>query len=125
MENQVRIDKWLWAVRIYKTRSMATEACKKGRVIIGGVQVKPSRVLKVGDIVLVKKPPVTYRYQVLGLVEKRVGPKMTAEFVIDQTPKEELEMLEIKKNMLWLQRDQGTGRPTKKERRDLDDFFDN
>lgn len=125
MENQVRIDKWLWAVRFFKTRSSATEACKKGRVIIGDVQVKPSRVIKAGDIIKIRKPPVTYSYKVLQLSEKRMGAKLVSDFVLDITPESELEIIEIQKNMSWLKRDPGTGRPTKKERRDLDNFFEN
>lgn len=125
MENQVRIDKWLWAVRFFKTRSSATEACKKGRVIIGDVQVKPSRIIKAGDIIKIRKPPVTYSYKVLQLSEKRMGAKLVSDFVADITPESELQILEIQKNMSWLKRAPGTGRPTKKERRDLDNFFEN
>ncbi|PTN10093.1 RNA-binding S4 domain-containing protein [Mangrovibacterium marinum] len=124
MEQQVRIDKWLWAVRLFKTRSQATEACKKGRIIVDKIQVKPSRMIKTGDIVQIKKSPVTYSFKVLGLIEKRVGAKLVAEYMKDVTPPEELEILEMQKHMLTLQRDRGTGRPTKKERRDLDDFFE-
>jgi ribosome-associated heat shock protein Hsp15 len=125
MENQVRIDKWLWAVRFFKTRSSATEACKKGRVMIGDIQVKPSRMIKAGDILKIKKPPVAYTYKVLQLSEKRMGAKLVSDFVLDMTPSEELQILEIQKNMAWLKRDPGAGRPTKKERRDLDNFFEN
>lgn len=124
MEQQVRIDKWLWAVRLFKTRSQATEACKKGRIIVDKIQVKPSRMIKIGDIVQIKKSPVTYSFKVLGLIEKRVGAKLVADYMVDVTTKEELELLEMQKHMLTLQRDRGTGRPTKKERRDLDDFFE-
>ncbi|MGD9930324.1 MAG: RNA-binding S4 domain-containing protein [Mangrovibacterium sp.] len=124
MDNQVRVDKWLWATRVFKTRSIATEACKKGRVVIDNIQVKPSRVLKIGDIVHVKKSPVTYRYKVLGLIEKRIGAQLVSEYLLDVTPKEELEILDVQKNMIWMRRERGTGRPTKKERRDLDDFFE-
>lgn len=125
MENQVRVDKWLWAVRVFKTRSLATEACKKGRVIIDNISVKPSRIIKIGDIVKVKKTPVTYSYKVLQLSEKRMGAKLVPDFMEDITPKEELEILDIQKNMGWFNREKGTGRPTKKERRDMDDFFEN
>ncbi|MEL7586433.1 MAG: RNA-binding S4 domain-containing protein [Prolixibacteraceae bacterium] len=125
MENQVRVDKWLWAVRFFKTRSSATEACKKGRVIIGGSQVKPSRMIRTGDIIQVKKPPVTYSYRVLQLTEKRMGAKLVSDYVLNITPEEDLRILEIQKHMLWMKRDPGTGRPTKKERRDLDNFFEN
>ncbi|MCW0481396.1 RNA-binding S4 domain-containing protein [Gaoshiqia sediminis] len=124
MDNQVRVDKWLWATRVFKTRSIATEACKKGRVVIDNIQVKPSRVMKIGDIVHVKKSPVTYRYKVLGLIEKRIGAQLASEYLLDVTPKEELAILDVQKNMIWMKRERGTGRPTKKERRDLDDFFE-
>ncbi|MGD9557219.1 MAG: RNA-binding S4 domain-containing protein [Mangrovibacterium sp.] len=124
MEDQVRIDKWLWAVRFFKTRSAATEACKKGRVLIADMQVKPSRMIKAGDIIKIRKPPVTYSFKVLQLSEKRMGAKMVPEFVMDITPEEELKILDIQRNMSWMKRDPGTGRPTKKERRDLDSFLD-
>ncbi len=124
MEDQVRIDKWLWAVRFFKTRSSATEACKKGRVMIGNIQVKPSRMIKAGDVIQIRKPPVTYTFKVLQPAEKRMGAKMVSDYVLDITPEEELKILEIQKNMSWFKRDPGTGRPTKKERRDLDDFFE-
>lgn len=123
MADQVRIDKWLWAVRLFKTRSQATDACKKGRIIIDKIQVKPSRMIRMGDIVQIKKSPVTYSFKVLGLIEKRVGAKLVPEYMEDVTPKEELELLEMQKHMLTMQRDRGKGRPTKKERRDMDDFF--
>jgi len=126
MDSQVRIDKWLWAVRLFKTRSQATEACKKGRIIIDKVQVKPSRVVKMDDVVQIKKPPVTFSFKVTGLIEKRVSAKLAVEYVKDVTAKEELEILERQRlGHGWMQRDPGTGRPTKKERRDLDDFFEN
>jgi ribosome-associated heat shock protein Hsp15 len=124
MGEQVRVDKWLWAVRVFKTRSMATEAVKKGRVFIGDLPVKPSRVVKVGDVVKVRKSPVTYSYKVLQLAEKRMGAKLVSDYMEDVTPKEELEILEVQKNSGWFQRERGTGRPTKKDRRDLDDFFE-
>ncbi len=123
MGGSVRVDKWLWAVRVYKTRSMATEAVKKGRVFIENMPVKASRVVKVGDVVNVRKSPVTYSYKVLKLAGKRMGAKLVDDFVEDVTPREELEILEVQKNMGWFNRQRGTGRPTKKERRDLDDFF--
>ncbi|MGE4586738.1 MAG: RNA-binding S4 domain-containing protein [Mangrovibacterium sp.] len=125
MGDQVRIDKWLWAVRFFKTRSLATEACKKGRVFIGGLPVKPSRMIRTGERICIKKSPVTYTYEVLQLTEKRMGAKLVPDFVRDLTSAKELEILEIQKNMGWMQREHGTGRPTKKERRDLDNFFDN
>ncbi len=120
MDEQVRIDKWLWAVRLFKTRTLATEECKKGRVTIEGVSVKPSRIPKPGEIIKVRKTPITYSYKVLGLTGKRIGAKLVHEFVLDITPPEELQILEIRKQMGYFERDRGTGRPTKKDRRDLD-----
>lgn len=124
MADGVRIDKWLWAVRLFKTRSQATEACKKGNVSISGKAIKPARVLQVGEIVEVKKAPITKSFKVLALAGKRMGAKLVIDFLEDVTPPEELELLEIQKHMRWSARDKGTGRPTKKDRRELDDFFD-
>lgn len=124
MGESVRIDKWLWAVRIFKTRSQATEACKKGRVEIGNLPVKPSRDVHPGEVVKVRKPPLTRSFKVLALAEKRMSAKLTAGFMEDVTPPEELEILDMQKQMNWISRDRGAGRPTKKERRKLDDFFD-
>lgn len=124
MSEDVRIDKWLWAVRIYKTRSQASEACRKGQVSIDNLPVKPSRTLRVGEIVKVRKSPVARSFKVVALVEKRMSAKLTIDFIEDVTPPEELEILEMQKNMRWNSRDRGTGRPTKKDRRELDDFFD-
>ncbi len=125
MGDQVRVDKWLWAVRVFKTRSIATDAVRKGRVMIDDLPVKPSRVLKVGDVVQVRKSPITYRYRVLKLAEKRMGAKLVDDYMEDITPQAELEVLEVQKNMGWFQRERGTGRPTKKERRDLDNVCEN
>lgn len=122
MEDQVRVDKWLWAVRVFKTRSIATDACKKGRVTIDGQSVKPSRTLKPGEVIEVRKNPVTYSYKVKQLIQKRVGAKLVPEYMEDVTPASELEILEMQKNMSWFDRERGTGRPTKKERRDIDRF---
>jgi ribosome-associated heat shock protein Hsp15 len=117
----LRIDKWLWAVRIFKTRSQATEACKKGRIMIDGQQVKPSRAIKTGEIVTVKKTPVFYKYKVLGLLGKRQSAKIASEYLEDVTPEEELQKLEIiRKQHSFEYREKGLGRPTKKERRVLD-----
>ena len=124
MSAGVRIDKWLWAVRIYKTRSQATEACRKGQVFIDELSVKASREVHVGEIVKVRKPPISRSFKVLELTEKRMGAKLVYEFLEDVTPPEELELLEMQKHMRWSERDKGTGRPTKKDRRDLDEFFD-
>ncbi len=123
MTEEARIDKWLWAVRIFKTRSLATEACQKGHVSIDKMPVKPSRMIRTGQIVQVKKPPIERSYKVLGISEKRISAKVAEEFVTDITPPETLKLLEMQKNMQWITREKGTGRPTKKERRDIDDFF--
>ena len=125
MLQNVRIDKWLWAVRIYKTRSKATEACKKGRILIENLPAKPSREIHPGDIIEIKKAPITRKFKVLALAEKRMSAKLVDDFVEDITPPEEIELLETQKKMKWFSRKPGTGRPTKKDRRDLDDFFDN
>jgi ribosome-associated heat shock protein Hsp15 len=124
MADTIRVDKWLWAVRVYKTRSQATEACKKGHVSVGEVSVKPSRMIKIGEILKVRKVPITKSLKVLALSGKRMGAKLITDFVEDVTPIEEIELLEMQKNMRWSERDRGTGRPTKKDRRELDDFFD-
>lgn len=124
MSANVRVDKWLWAVRLYKTRSLATEACKKGHVSIGDLTLKPSKLIQVSDILKVRKAPITKSLKVLALAEKRMSAKLIVDFVEDITPPEETEILEMQKNMRWVSRDRGTGRPTKKDRRELDDFFE-
>lgn len=124
MADATRIDKWLWTVRVYKTRSVATEECKKGRISIGGIEVKPSRELKIGDILEVRKSPVTYRYKVLQFPANRLGAKLVPEYMQDITPPENLKVLEMQKYMGWSERDRGAGRPTKRERREIDRFRD-
>lgn len=124
MADNVRVDKWLWAVRIFKTRSLATEACKKGHVSIGVSTLKPSKIIQIGDIIRVRKPPITKSLKILALAEKRMSAKLIFNFVEDITPQEEIDLLEMQRNMFWISRDRGTGRPTKKDRRELDDFFD-
>ncbi|HKK63270.1 MAG TPA: RNA-binding S4 domain-containing protein [Bacteroidales bacterium] len=121
--NAVRIDKWLWAVRVFKTRSLASEACRKGRVEIEGVSVKPSREVKRGEVIQVRKNPVTYHYKVLDLSVKRMGAKLVPEYMKDVTPPENKEILEMQRLMSWSDRKKGEGRPTKKERRDIDRLF--
>lgn len=125
MEESVRIDKWLWAVRVFKTRTIASEACKKGRVLIDNNSVKPSRMIRVGEVIQVKKPPVTYSFKVLDLAQKRMGAKLVPNFMRNVTPPEEYEVLEMSKLSGFIDRQRGSGRPTKKERRDLEDFTDN
>lgn len=123
-KTEVRIDKWLWAVRLFKTRTLAVEACKKGRIMIQGTNVKPSRMVKVGDVIQIKRPPITYSFEVLDLTEKRMGAKLVPEFMKDATPKSEYDILELSKVEGFVDRQKGMGRPTKKDRRDLDDFID-
>lgn len=124
MAGTVRVDKWLWAVRVFKTRSQATEACRKGRVSIGELPVKASREVQAGEVVKVRINPITRSYRVLEVAEKRMSAKLASGFVKDITPKEELDVIEMQKHMNWSLRERGTGRPTKKDRRNLDDFFD-
>lgn len=122
MANEVRIDKWLWAVRIFKTRTIACDACKLGRVTIGGQKVKPSRNIKVGEIIEVRKPPITYSFKVLALSENRMGAKLVPGFMENVTPREQLDLLEMNRISGFIDRAKGLGRPTKKDRRDIDDF---
>ncbi len=124
MSDQARIDKWLWAVRIYKTRSIAAEACKKGHISIGDRTAKPAHNVHVGDIVNVKKAPVTYSFKVLQCAEHRVGAKLVPELMENVTPQEQYEILEMSRMSGFVGRARGTGRPTKKERRDLDMFVE-
>lgn len=123
-DKEVRIDKWLWAVRLFKTRSIAIEACKKGRISIKGVQVKASRMIKVGDVIEIRKPPIIYSFEVLDLIERRVGAKLAPDYRKDVTAPEQLEILEMSKLSGFVDRARGTGRPTKKDRRDLETFID-
>ena len=121
----VRIDKWLWAVRIFKTRSDAAEACRTGKVTINGSEAKPSKELKEGDLLTVKKVPIMrYSYKVLALVERRLPAKDVPTYCLDITPQEELDKLNAPKETFFVVRDRGAGRPTKKERRDMDALWD-
>ena len=123
MANQeARIDKWLWAARIYKTRTLAADACKNGRITINGAQTKPSRTVKVGDKVGVKKPPITYTFLVKQPSEKRVGAKLLPNILENVTTPEQYELLEMSRISGFVDRARGTGRPTKKDRRAIDDF---
>jgi len=124
MKTEVRIDKWLWAVRLFKTRSLAAEACKKGKVIIQNVQVKPSRNVKVGDVVSIKRNPILFSFKVLGLSENRMNAKLVPDFLLNVTTPDQLELIVLAKLAGRTGRDQGAGRPTKKERRELDDFVE-
>ena len=119
-----RIDKWLWAARIFKTRSIAANACKNGRVTVNGTTVKPSRSIKCGEVVSVKKPPVTYSFKVLQCIERRVGAKLVPQIYENVTDAKQYELLEMSRISGFVDRMRGTGRPTKKERRSLDAFID-
>ncbi len=119
----MRIDKYLWAVRVFKTRTLASDACKKGRVSIDDFAVKPSRDIKAGDVIKVRKNPVVYEYKVKEILGKRVSAKLAVDYVENITSEEELQKLENDRLATRFYRDKGAGRPTKKERREMDDFF--
>ena len=121
---EVRLDKYLWSIRAYKTRSEATTACNGGKVRLNGADVKPSKAVKVGDVIVVRKGPVTYTYKVLALVDKRQGPKLVPQYVENLTPQEELDKLHAPVETFFLKRDRGAGRPTKKDRRQMDELWD-
>ncbi len=120
---EVRVDKYLWAMRIYKTRSIAADACKNGRITMNGVQLKPSRTFKIGDRFSVRKGPITYSYRVLQLSENRLGAKLVPEYMQDITAPDQLELLELARMAGQTGRDRGTGRPTKKDRREIETFM--
>ena len=122
MLEEARIDKWLWSARIFKTRTIAADACKNGRVMVNDVQVKPSRMVKVGDKVSVRKSPVTYSFKILKTIEQRVGAKLLPEIYENVTPPDQYELLEMTRISGFVDRQRGTGRPTKKDRRSLDTF---
>ncbi len=119
---EARIDKWLWAARIFKTRTIAAEACKKGRVSINGSFIKASRMIKVGDVIQVKKSPITYSFKVLQTIERRVGAKLVPEVMENVTTPDQYELLEMSKISGFIDRARGTGRPTKKDRRSIEEF---
>jgi ribosome-associated heat shock protein Hsp15 len=119
---EVRIDKWLWATRVFKTRSIASEACAKGRIMLKGMTAKSSKMIRVGDVVQIRKPPITYSFEVLALTDKRMGAKLVPNFVKDVTPADQYEILELNKLSGFVDRARGMGRPTKKDRRVLDEF---
>lgn len=124
MAEVARIDKWLWAARIFKTRSIAADACKNGRVTIKGVNVKPSHTVKAGETVNVKKPPVTYSFKILKTIEQRVGAKFISEIYENVTDPKQYELLEMSRISGFVDRARGTGRPTKKDRRQMDAFVE-
>lgn len=117
-----RIDKWLWAMRVFKTRTIATDACKKGRVMMGGSAVKPSRMVKEGDVVDVRKPPVTYTFRVKKVTGNRLGAKLVPDYLENITPQSQYDLLEMTKISGFVDRRKGLGRPTKKDSREMSRF---
>lgn len=128
MKTEVRVDKWLWAMRIFKTRTVSTDSCKKGRVMlrVGGegpeVVAKPSRMIHVGDVVMVRKPPVTYSFRVKALTENRLGARLVPEYMENVTTRDQLDLLDVVKISGFIDRRKGLGRPTKREARELNRF---
>jgi ribosome-associated heat shock protein Hsp15 len=120
----VRIDKYLWAIRVFKTRTDATDACKGGKVKIGTVNTKPSREVQVGEVISVRKGAVTFTYKVLQLVDHRLGAKLVPDFAENLTPESEIEKLRAPVESFFLTRDRGAGRPTKKDRREIEQIWD-
>ena len=123
-QSEVRIDKWLWAMRVFKTRTIATEAIKKGRVTVGDNPnpVKPSRTIKVGDTVSVRKPPITYTFRVLALTENRLGAARVPEYMENITPQSQYDLLDVVRISGFIDRRKGLGRPTKRDGRELSKF---
>ena len=121
-KNEERIDKWLWCMRVFKTRTIATDACKKGRVTINGAQVKPSRAIKIGETVDVRKPPITYTFKVLAIPNGRLGAKLVPEYLENLTPQSQYDLLEMSRISGFVDRSKGLGRPTKREGRELAKF---
>lgn len=122
MANEERIDKWLWCMRVFKTRSISTDACKKGRVTMNGIAVKPSRMVKPGDIIDVKKPPITYTFKVKAISGNRLGAKLVEEYLENLTPQSQYDILEMTRISGFVDRNKGLGRPTKREGRELSRF---
>ncbi len=123
-QESARLDKWLWAARIFKTRSMAADACKNGRVTVGGANAKPSRTVKAGETINVKKPPITYSFKILNAIETRVGAKLIPQVYEDATDPKQYELLEMSRISGFIDRARGMGRPTKKDRRAMDAFVE-
>ena len=122
--DELRIDKYLWSIRVYKTRTDATDACKGGKVRVNGADTKPSKAVKVGDVIVARKGAVTYTYKVLELVDKRQGARLVPMYAENLTPQEELDKLRAPVETFFLKRDRGAGRPTKKDRRQMEDLWD-
>lgn len=119
---EVRIDKWLWAMRVFKTRTIATEACKKGRVMMGGAPVKPSRPIKEGDVIEVRKPPITYTFRVKATTQNRLGAKLVPDYLENITPQSQYDLLEMTRISGFVDRRKGMGRPTKRDSREMSRF---
>jgi ribosome-associated heat shock protein Hsp15 len=124
-EKEARLDKFLWSIRVYKSRGLSASECKKGRVIIDGIPAKPSRTVREGDVIVVKKLPVIYTYKVLDIPKNRVAAKLVPDYSENLTPEEELQKLNLDKLTGTVKREKGTGRPTKRERRILDRLKNN
>lgn len=127
MAQEVRVDKWLWAMRVFKTRTIATDACKKGRVTISAenpIIAKPSRLIKVDDIINVRKPPITYTFRVKALTENRLGAKLVPDYLENITPKSQYDMLDVIRISGFVDRRKGLGRPTKRDAREMNEFTD-
>lgn len=122
--DEVRIDKYLWAIRVFKTRSEATDACKGGKIRVNGSDTKPSKMVRRGDVIVARKGPVTYTYKVLELIDKRQGAKLVPQYAENLTPAEEIAKLRAPVETFFLKRDRGAGRPTKKDRRQMDSLWD-
>ena len=122
--SDIRLDKYLWAVRIFKTRSDAADAIRQNRVMVNNAYAKPSREVKVGDMITVRRERVTYSYKVLDLVSSRVGAKLVPNYLLNITPQEELDKLNTPRETIFVFRERGMGRPTKKDRRNIDALMD-
>ena len=122
MKDEIRIDKWLWSVRLFKTRTLAAEACKKGKITLANSPVKASRNIRIGEVVQIKKTPITYSFKVIAFPSSRLGANLVHEYMTNVTPPEQYEILELSKTSGFIDREKGTGRPTKKDRRVLDEF---
>lgn len=122
MKSEVRVDKCLWAMRVFKTRTIATDACKKGRVSMGGSPVKPSRTVKEGDVIDVRKPPITYTFRVVRLTENRLGAKLVPDYLENLTPQSQYDLLEMTRISGFVDRRKGLGRPTKRDGREISRF---
>ena len=121
---EVRLDKYLWAIRVYKTRTDATDACKGGKVRVNGLDVKPSREVKVGDVITARKGAVLYTFKVKELLYSRVRAALVPQYAENLTPQEELDKLRAPVETFFLKRDRGAGRPTKKDRRQMESLWD-